>query len=569
MRRRARVPAQDISRTRRAIPTAYIEQFQYRRIRACKRLVQRVLISGEATRTMRDTRSRTEGNLRERMETHRRNKRVWSCENSDHGYLSRHVHLDPVQSVATEHGTGGSVAMRIMSNMGYVKCTEPIIESPGSFHGRIPVWKTDRAGVGAHTYFEDMDYGTRLVRDECADTTAVQSRDTSLCVLHVVCGRRIRDIIFSPFCDARLLTDALELRSRIHVRGTDSVNVRRFFCCYKIPLHGFVSRVALALADIDMYTEARVNHAQNDSVHSKGRLVLGALYEPAQMAPTTGAAFDWVDLYGGRGGMSDYISWAMQRKEHPRALRGAIVHRLHKMAPMTDRFKSDIGGPIRVEIVDIRQKPVDCESLEDILALVGCMGSSVGRVSLILCDGISGRWRHKNHRSLELQSIRALICSCVAALKLLRVGGTFVCRVGDTFGRVTAGCFTILMGLFSDVRIVRPRTVCPAKPDRFIVCRSFKGYMDGRVRDCTSHLIDVLTKMRDIQAKPVAVLEIIYTPCLVNNETFNYIRSTTIYHLRMEYLAMSAFVKWRNAGALETHGKSEDIVQFADRFDLD
>ena len=93
--------------------------------------------------------------------------------------------------------------------------------------------------------------------------------------------------------------------------------------------------------------------------------------------------------------------------------------------------------------------------------------------------------------------------------------------------------------------------------------------MDGHVRDCTSHLIDVLTKMRDIQAKPVAVLEIIYTPCLVNNETFNYIRSTTIYHLRMEYLAMSAFVKWRNAGALETHGKSEDIVQFADRFDLD
>ena len=70
-------------------------------------------------------------------------------------------------------------------------------------------------------------------------------------------------------------------------------------------------------------------------------------------------------------------------------------------------------------------------------------------------------------------------------LKVVRVGGTFVCKLFDVFTDFTIGCIFILSLHFEQFSIVKPWSSRPGNSERFIV---FRNRLDNDASESISHL---------------------------------------------------------------------------------
>ena len=99
--------------------------------------------------------------------------------------------------------------------------------------------------------------------------------------------------------------------------------------------------------------------------------------------------------------------------------------------------------------------------------------------------------------SEELRTKQELLKQLVAALKLLRAGGTFVCQVFDVLTRFTAGLVFILHHVFEKIAIVKPFVSRLWHPERFLICKGFQGSKEHILRFLellSSRIIEVSTK---------------------------------------------------------------------------
>lgn len=212
----------------------------------------------------------------------------------------------------------------------------------------------------------------------------------------------------------------------------------------------FINRAAVKLANIDAVFG--VSGYQQDAIENKS----------AQRK-------FYADIAAGPGGFSEYLLW-----RNPDAFVFGITLKHKEGSPLNwrrDEFHMDIDLR-RFQTTDgadgtgnlYNQKNID-EFVEFILSPTGT-GEGVG-VNLAVADG---GLEVEDHTMKEIQSMQLLICQVMTALRVIKVGGNFVCKYYSGVEKTTSDLFYILSLMFRSICLFNPITSRPGNNEHYIIC---------------------------------------------------------------------------------------------------
>jgi hypothetical protein len=134
---------------------------------------------------------------------------------------------------------------------------------------------------------------------------------------------------------------------------------------------------------------------------------------------------------------------------------------------------------------------------------------------------------------LELITKQNLLISGIAAIKTLKQGGTFVCRMYNSMTRFTVGLLYILHRFFSKITIVKPVVGSLWHPERFLVCKDYTGCSQVLL----AHLEKVCTALNDCKSiENLDVLEIVDMHYLYEDRFFSFVMKTNELHTHFQLL---------------------------------
>lgn len=136
-----------------------------------------------------------------------------------------------------------------------------------------------------------------------------------------------------------------------------------------------------------------------------------------------------------------------------------------------------------------------------------------------------------NRRYIERYNKRQFLTSCLHALTKLNKGGHFVCKILDTLTRFTAGLIYLLYCSFQSICILRPLTLDPASPERFLVCQGLKYPVNLSILQHFEHLLS------DQQTENI--LEVVHIKCLLEPQFQQYMADTSQRLLQREIQALN------------------------------
>ncbi|EDV92264.1 cap-specific mRNA (nucleoside-2'-O-)-methyltransferase 1 [Drosophila grimshawi] len=211
----------------------------------------------------------------------------------------------------------------------------------------------------------------------------------------------------------------------------------------------FLNRAAVKMANIDsiceyMFTEPR---------DPQGNTLLGhneLLY--------------FADICAGPGGFSEYVlyrkSW--EAKGFGFTLRGANDFKLERFfAASPESFDAFYGDKDDGNIFD----PSNQDSLNNYIRKHTPHG-----VHFAMADGGFSVEGQENIQ--EILSKQLYLCQFVTALKILRVNGSFVCKLFDLFTPFSVGLVYLMYKCFNQIAIIKPNSSRPANSERYIVCKN-------------------------------------------------------------------------------------------------
>jgi hypothetical protein len=153
------------------------------------------------------------------------------------------------------------------------------------------------------------------------------------------------------------------------------------------------------------------------------------------------------------------------------------------------------------------------------------------RVHLYFSDISSGLSERLNSRYTEQHTKQAFLLACHTALTKLKEGGHFVCQIADTFTRFTAGLIYLLYRSFKSITILRPFTLDPGTPMRFLVCQALKCPVNVSIIQHLSNLLKY--------DQPESILEVVPLKCLLEGEFQQYLADTCQRLLQREIQALN------------------------------
>lgn len=147
-----------------------------------------------------------------------------------------------------------------------------------------------------------------------------------------------------------------------------------------------------------------------------------------------------------------------------------------------------------------------------------------------------------NFNKQEQTSLRIIFCEIVSALSIQKKGGTFVCKVYDTYTQVSISFLFLLHCLYETVNIIKPFTSRPANSEKYLVCTGFKGISDNLLAklhiivkswDFIENINNYIYRILDVSKIPTIFLAMVkryntnYFNHQVNNieKTLNYIEN--------------------------------------------
>ena len=135
-----------------------------------------------------------------------------------------------------------------------------------------------------------------------------------------------------------------------------------------------------------------------------------------------------------------------------------------------------------------------------------------------------------NRRYIEQYNKHQMIISCRNALTKLNEGGHFICKLLDTFTRFTTGLIYLLYHSFKSISILRPFTLDPSNPERFLVCCGLKYSVNLPIIQHLNYLL---------QCKETNnILEVVSLKCLIEPQFQQYMANTSQRLLQREVQAL-------------------------------
>ena len=226
----------------------------------------------------------------------------------------------------------------------------------------------------------------------------------------------------------------------------------------------FQNRAALKMAELDTVTD---------------RLFTSP---PPTAAPAS--LFHFADACAGPGGFSEYMltRWKWRAKGYGFTLRvppatDFLPHKFNSNAP-AHSFRAYYG-------VD---GTGDITSTANVRRLAQDIRAEVSEgVHVCMADGGFDVTGAENKQ--ELLSQQLILCECITALSVVRVGGHFACKLFDCFLPFTVSLLWVMWRCWEGVAIVKPNQSRPANSERFVICRGRRS--EEEVQEWREYLIAV------------------------------------------------------------------------------
>jgi 23S rRNA U2552 (ribose-2'-O)-methylase RlmE/FtsJ len=116
----------------------------------------------------------------------------------------------------------------------------------------------------------------------------------------------------------------------------------------------------------------------------------------------------------------------------------------------------------------------------------------------------------------EKQSSQIIFCEIVTALYIQKVGGTFICKLFDTYTNISIQFINLLSFFYEELYFVKPNTSRPANSEKYIICRGFNG-IDTKIMNKLFILVKNWEIIEDINSNINKILENTIEIELLNN----------------------------------------------------
>jgi len=114
------------------------------------------------------------------------------------------------------------------------------------------------------------------------------------------------------------------------------------------------------------------------------------------------------------------------------------------------------------------------------------------KADFITADG-GFEWENENVQ--EQEAFKLILSEIITAVKIQKKGGSFVCKLYESFTQVTAKFIAILCSFYDDLYIVKPLMSRASNSEKYIVCMGFKDNKDNNKKIET--LEDIIEDMND------------------------------------------------------------------------
>ena len=114
------------------------------------------------------------------------------------------------------------------------------------------------------------------------------------------------------------------------------------------------------------------------------------------------------------------------------------------------------------------------------------------KANFVTADG-GFDWNNENIQ--EQEAFKLILSQIITALKIQEVGGSFVCKMYETFTLVSSKFISILSSFYKNVYIVKPLMSRASNSERYIVCLKFINHKDHNKR--VAKLTNILNAMND------------------------------------------------------------------------
>ncbi len=176
-----------------------------------------------------------------------------------------------------------------------------------------------------------------------------------------------------------------------------------------------------------------------------------------------------------------------------------MLNRQGKKRPNIAGFKAFSSEDISFSYNPAQSDTVDASNMEAMTAFLDATCATTNPVGMVFGDGtvddttIMKLESEHRPRTIELVSMSTLWCQVWSALGVLRTGGSFICKVTDSFSRCAIGTYYLMCHCFQLVTFIKPSMSCPSKCERFLVALVFLGQENETVRSVRAHLAYALS----------------------------------------------------------------------------
>ncbi|KAI9202063.1 FtsJ-like methyltransferase-domain-containing protein [Polychytrium aggregatum] len=220
-----------------------------------------------------------------------------------------------------------------------------------------------------------------------------------------------------------------------------------------------------------------------------GAVVLANLNYLADVLHAKSHPFRFVDLSADYGGFTEYILWEQRRRNgsvHGWKMTSNVAKESEAL-----RYLGSLDS-LNLTLCQGADRSGSCLSYENIESLVQLINPHEQPIDLVVSD----REDHvRSNMSSEDRIKLPLLSRVLAMFRILREGGTFVCKIYNAFLPFTCDLIFILHQAFEKITIVKPTAGTPDGSERYLICVNLKHAFPA---DLISYLAEV---QRDIQVQ--------------------------------------------------------------------
>lgn len=171
----------------------------------------------------------------------------------------------------------------------------------------------------------------------------------------------------------------------------------------------------------------------------------------------------------------------------------------------------------------------------------------------------------KNENIYEQNALKTVINQIITAVKIIKKGGTFICKVYETFTQTSMKITVLLNELFENIYFIKPLMSEPYSSEKFIVCTKYKYGKKEKQHKNVLDKMDIIKKEIDKMSKNMNIVDLFNDYKIPNEMVISMINQNNIMS-NNQYVSINEiirFVKKEIYFGEEYHERKYDQIEGA------